>query len=137
MGFLDKVKSTAQTAVEKAQEGAKQGQEKIQEARAKRSADAILRDLGAAIYLDRTGRGTAQLSSEIERLTAELREQEERGTVIEPPIATPAPAPEPQPAPAPEPAPAPAPTPTATAGDGMPDPAAPVAEGPGPAPASS
>src|SRR3954452_6823471 len=104
MGFLDKVKSTAQTAVEKAQEGAKQGQEKIQEARAKRSSDAALRDLGAALYLDRTGRGTPQLSSEIERLTAELREIEESGTVIEPPVASPAPAPEPSPAPAPEPA---------------------------------
>ena len=50
MGFLDKVKATAQQAAEKAQEGVKTGQAKLQEAKEKRSADAALRDLGAALY---------------------------------------------------------------------------------------
>src|SRR3954470_5198010 len=137
MGFLDKVKNTAQQVAEKAQEGAKQGQEKIQEARAKRSADAVLKDLGTVLYLDRTGRGTPQLTAEVERLTAELRDMEDKGTVIEPPVASPAPAPEPSAEPAPSPAPAPAPTsaPTGGAQDPVSDPAAPAAEGPGPAPA--
>lgn len=87
MGFLDKVKATAQTVAEKAQEGVKTGQEKIQDAREKRSLDATLRDLGAAVFLDRTGRGTPQLTAEIERLMAEMRDLEAGGAVVQPPAA--------------------------------------------------
>src|SRR3954451_9937773 len=112
MGFLDKVKTTAQQVAEKAQEGAKQGQEKIQEARAKRSADAVLKDLGTALYLDRTGRGTPQLTAEVERLTAELRDMEHRAPATRPLVASPAPAREPSAEPAPSPAPAPTSAPT-------------------------
>lgn len=56
MGFMDKVKAGASTAMVKAQQGMAQGQEKIEEMQAKRAADALLRALGAAYYAQqRTG----------------------------------------------------------------------------------
>ena len=76
MGFLDKVKQQATQVGQKAQEGVRSGQEKVAEAQAKRRADALLRDLGAAVYAERTGRGTGQTAAEIERLSSELRSHE-------------------------------------------------------------
>lgn len=76
MGFLDKVKQQAAQVGQKAQEGVKSGQEKVAEAQAKKRADALLRDLGAAVYAERAGRGTAETAAEIERLASELRNHE-------------------------------------------------------------
>ena len=82
MGFLDKVKATAEKAAEKAQQGVQQGQQKFEDIQDKRKLDGLLHDLGAAAYLDRTGKGTAAITSDIERLTAEIRELEEAGAEI-------------------------------------------------------
>lgn len=50
MGLMDKVKQQAEQALTKAQQGVAQGQAKLDEVQAKRQADLLLRDLGAAYY---------------------------------------------------------------------------------------
>ena len=56
MGFMDKVKVQADALAQKAQQGAAQGQAKLDEMQAKRQANALLRDVGATYYAEmRTG----------------------------------------------------------------------------------
>jgi hypothetical protein len=55
MGFVDKVKAQAAQVAEKAQEGMKSGQEKVEEAQSRRKAEALLRELGTLVYAQRTG----------------------------------------------------------------------------------
>src|SRR5207247_416799 len=93
MGFMDRVRATAEKAAEKAHRGVEQGQHKISEVQEKRRLDGLLRDLGAAVYLDRAGRATPDITSEIERLLASVREAEESGTMVTAPTGS-APAPE-------------------------------------------
>jgi hypothetical protein len=50
MGLMDKVKQQAEQALAKAQQGVSQGQAKFDQVQAKRQADALLRNLGAAYY---------------------------------------------------------------------------------------
>jgi len=76
MGLLDKAKQQATQIAQKGQEAAKKGQDKLESAQAKKREDALLRDLGAAVYAERTGRGTVETVAETERLLAELRSHE-------------------------------------------------------------
>lgn len=76
MGLLDKAKQQANQLAQKGQEAAKKGQEKIETVQAKKQADALFRDLGAAVFAERTGRGTAETAAETERLLAALRAHE-------------------------------------------------------------
>jgi ribosomal protein L12E/L44/L45/RPP1/RPP2 len=76
MPFIDKVKAGAAQAAHKAQEAAKAGQAKIDEAKAKREQDAMFRDLGAAVYAQRSGTADANTSAEIDRLVAALKDHE-------------------------------------------------------------
>ncbi|HRW39772.1 MAG TPA: hypothetical protein P5254_18880, partial [Aquihabitans sp.] len=69
MGFLDKVKAQAEQAV-------KQGQDKLDEAQAKRKANDLLRDLGAWYYATETGRDEGNGPAELARITAELQAHE-------------------------------------------------------------
>jgi hypothetical protein len=71
MALFDKVKEQATQLAQKAQEAGKAGQAKIEDAQAKRKSDAMLRDLGAALYAQRTG-ATPDNSAEIDRLVSEL-----------------------------------------------------------------
>ncbi|MCB0960655.1 MAG: hypothetical protein KDB04_14190 [Acidimicrobiales bacterium] len=97
MGFLDKVKAQAEQAV-------KQGQDKLDEAQAKRKANDLLRDLGAWYYATETGRDEGNGPAELARITAELQAHEaEHG-----PLGGAKDEPEPEPA-SPEPGAAPAP----------------------------
>src|SRR3954447_24738702 len=89
MGFMDKVKATAEKVGEKAQQGVQQGQQKLTEAQERKRVDGLLRQLGAATYHERTGRGSPVITSEIERLLAALREAEATGTLIDTGEATP------------------------------------------------
>src|SRR5688500_14213603 len=83
MGLMDKVKAQASQAAAKAQEGLKAGQAKLDEVQAAKRADALLRDLGAQVFAERTGRGDARTASEIERLLAELRDYEAENRPID------------------------------------------------------
>lgn len=69
MPLFDKMKEQAAQAAQKAQEAAQRGQAKLDEAQAKRKEDTLLRDLGAAVYAERTGGGS---SGDIDRLVAEI-----------------------------------------------------------------
>ena len=56
MGFMDKVKAQAEQALSMAQQGVSTGQEKLDSMHARRGADGLLHDLGAAFYAhQRTG----------------------------------------------------------------------------------
>jgi hypothetical protein len=82
MGLLDKVKATAATATEAAKDAAAKGQAKMNEAQAKKVADGMLRDLGAAFYATKTGRATPTTDADIERLVASLQAHEsEHGAI--------------------------------------------------------
>ena len=125
MGLLDKVKATAATATEAAKDAAAKGQAKLDDAQAKKAADGMLRDLGAAYYATKVGRSTPATDSDVERLVAALQQYEsEHGQItLAPessaaaPTATPAgdgaAAPTPPPPQAADPASPPPPPPTA------------------------
>jgi len=82
MGILDKMKDSAATASAAAKEAAAKGQAKLDEVQAKRAADAILRDLGAAYYAQWTDRGSDATPAQIEKLVAALqRHEEEHGPI--------------------------------------------------------
>jgi hypothetical protein len=73
MALMDKMKAAAQQAAQKAQEAGKAGQSKLEDVKAGRKSDALLRELGAAVYAQHTGTATDQTPGDIERLVAELQ----------------------------------------------------------------
>ncbi len=76
MGLMDKVKAQAEVGLAKANEATKAGQAKLDQATAKHKADGLLHDLGAALYAEHAGRGTAQTTADAERLVSELQAYE-------------------------------------------------------------
>ena len=76
MGLMDKVKAQAEVGLAKANEASKAGQAKLYAMQAKRKADGLLHDLGAAIYADRTGRGNDQTKKDADRIVQELKDYE-------------------------------------------------------------
>jgi hypothetical protein len=101
MALFDKVKEQASQLAQKAQEAGKAGQAKIEDVQARRKADGMLRQLGAAVYAQRSGTAGADNSAEVERIVAELKAFEaENGPIVKdsddddgssPSTATPAP----------------------------------------------
>lgn len=69
MTWKDKLRAQAADLAEKAQAGVAQGQAKVNEIQAKRRADALLRDLGAAVYAEHQG---GDRTAERQRLLTEL-----------------------------------------------------------------
>ena len=140
MGFLDKLQQTAKETLDK-------GKEKLEDVQADRTADKLLRDLGAWYYAGRTGRDEGAAADHIERIVAELqaheaehgelgaREEAAAAAAAEAPPATDAP-PTDAPPTAPAAAGSPPPAPPAAEAPPTPDapPAAPVTEGPPPPP---
>jgi hypothetical protein len=76
MGLMDKVKAQATQLAQKTQDTARDSKVKFDQAQAKRQGDVMLRNLGAAVYADRTGRGTADTAAEIDRLVTEISSHE-------------------------------------------------------------
>lgn len=76
MGLMDRVKEQAAILAQKTQEAAQEGKIKLDQAQAKRRADAMFRELGAAVYAERTGRAGTDTPDKIERLVKTLQEQE-------------------------------------------------------------
>ena len=68
MGLMDKVRAQSTQLAQMAQETAREGKVKLDQAQAKRRADAMFRDLGATVYAERTGRGTPDSKGKIDRL---------------------------------------------------------------------
>ncbi len=82
MALMDKMKAQAAQLAQKAQEAGKAGQSKLEDVKASRRADGLLRELGAAVYAQRAGSATDQTAGEIDRLVAELKSYEsEHGTL--------------------------------------------------------
>jgi hypothetical protein len=76
MGLMDRVRAQATVLAEKAQETARDSKAKFDQAHAKRRGDVLLRNLGAAVYAERTGRGTASTEADIGRLIADIKAHE-------------------------------------------------------------
>ncbi|MFZ1062952.1 MAG: hypothetical protein WAN30_05710 [Acidimicrobiales bacterium] len=76
MALVDKMKAQAAQLAQKAQEAGKAGQAKLADAQAKRRADGLLRDLGAAFYSQKNGTATGDTAGEIDRLIGELKTYE-------------------------------------------------------------
>ncbi|MCU1363286.1 MAG: hypothetical protein JWM55_1114 [Acidimicrobiaceae bacterium] len=82
MALMDKMKQQAAQLAQKAQEAGKAGQAKIEDAQAKRRADGLLRELGAAAYSQRNGTATGDTDAQIERLVGELKKHEEENGAL-------------------------------------------------------
>jgi len=76
MGLMDRVREQAAQIAQRTQEAAQEGRVKLDEAQARRRADAMFRDLGAAVYAERTGRGGPDGADKIDRLVKALSRQE-------------------------------------------------------------
>ncbi len=80
MGLMDRMKEQAAIAAQRAsqatQQAAQQGKAKLDQAQAKRRADAMFRDLGAAVYAERTGRWGPDTADKVDRLVTALQQQE-------------------------------------------------------------
>lgn len=76
MALIDKVKAQASQLAQKAQEAGKAGQAKLEDVQARRRADGVLRELGAAFYAQKSGTAAADNASEIDRLISELKTYE-------------------------------------------------------------
>jgi hypothetical protein len=82
MALMDKMKAQAAQLAQKAQEAGKAGQSKLEDVKASRRADGLLRELGAAVYAQHVGTATDATPGEINRLVAELKTYEsEHGTI--------------------------------------------------------
>ena len=77
MGFLDKVKDTASKGAEKAKEGVKAGQDKLEDAKLKKKIESAKTDIGGLVYEQRTGSGGPATDAEIDRLVGEIKSAEE------------------------------------------------------------
>ena len=76
MPLIDRMREQAAQLAQKTQEAANEGRARLDQAQARRRADAMFRDLGAAVYAERTGRGGADGADKIERLVKALSRQE-------------------------------------------------------------
>jgi hypothetical protein len=76
MGFLDKVKDTANKAAEKVQQGAEVAQDKLEETKQKKKIGDLKEELGGVVYAQRTGGTASDAEAEITRLVTEIKELE-------------------------------------------------------------
>jgi len=72
MGLMDKVKAQATQLAQKTQETARDSKAKFDQAQGKRHGDAMLRNLGALVYAERTGRGAPESQQQVDKLVADI-----------------------------------------------------------------
>jgi hypothetical protein len=85
MGLMDKVKAQATVLAEKAQETARDSKAKYDHTQAKKRGNVLLRNLGAVVYAERTGRGGPGAQADIDRLVADIQAHEaENGISLAP-----------------------------------------------------
>jgi hypothetical protein len=72
MGLMDKVKAQATQLAQQTKEAAEQGKAKLDQAQASRRGDAMLRQLGVAVFAERTGRGTPDSQTKIDQLINDI-----------------------------------------------------------------
>lgn len=89
MGLMDKVKAQATQIAQKSQEAAREGKARLDQAQANKQADAMLRNLGALVYAERTNRGTPDTDDRIASLVSKISAHEaENGINLTPHSAT-------------------------------------------------
>ncbi len=76
MGLMDKVKAQANQLAQKTQEAAQEGRAKLDQAQANRRGDALLRQLGALVFAERTDRGTSDSQAKIDQLITDISAHE-------------------------------------------------------------
>ena len=76
MGLMDKVKAQATQLAQQAQETARDSKAKFDQSQASKRADSLLRDLGAVVYAERTGRGGADSQAQIDKLVSDISAHE-------------------------------------------------------------
>jgi hypothetical protein len=76
MGLMDKVKAQANVLAQKTQETVNEGKARLDQAQSQRRADVMLRNLGALVFAERTGRGTADTQAQIDKLVADISAHE-------------------------------------------------------------
>ena len=81
MGLMDKVKAQAAQLAQQAQDTARDAKAKMDQSQAGKRSDAMLRDLGALVFADRTGRGAADSQAQIDKLIADLSAYESQNGV--------------------------------------------------------
>jgi hypothetical protein len=69
---MDRVKAQAAQIAQQAQEAAQEGRNRLDQAQASRRGDALLRQLGTAVFAERTGRGPADSQAKIDQLIDEI-----------------------------------------------------------------
>jgi hypothetical protein len=72
MGLMDKVTAQATQLAQKTQETARDSKAKFDQAQANWRADAMLRNLGAVAYAERTGRGSPDARAQIDKLVHDI-----------------------------------------------------------------
>src|ERR1700674_5048817 len=72
MGLMDKVKAQANQLAQQAN----QGMAKFDQSQHNKRADGMLRNLGAAVYAERTGKATAETPGLIDKLIADIAAHE-------------------------------------------------------------
>ena len=74
MGLMDRVKAQAAQIAQQAQEAAQEGRSRLDQVQSFYVAwgDALLRQLGAAVFAERTGRGTADSQARIDQLINDI-----------------------------------------------------------------
>ena len=76
MGLLDKAKDAAKVVGDKAQEGLKAGQEKVDAVKTKKHIDDLKEQIGGIVYLQRTGAPSASADADIDRMVGEIKDAE-------------------------------------------------------------
>jgi hypothetical protein len=78
MGLLDKAKDAAKVVGDKAQEGLKAGQEKVDEVKTKKQIEDLKEEIGGIVFLQRTGAAPATADADIDKLVKEIQDAEAR-----------------------------------------------------------
>jgi hypothetical protein len=76
MGLMDRVRAQATQLAQQAQEAAQEGKARLDQAQAGRRGDMLLRQLGALVFAERTGRGAADSPARIDQLISEISAHE-------------------------------------------------------------
>jgi hypothetical protein len=77
MGLMDRVKAQASQLAQQAMDATQEGKARLDQAQAGRRGDAMLRQLGALVFAERTGRGTPDSQAKIDQLVNDISAHEQ------------------------------------------------------------
>lgn len=77
MGLMDRVKAQASQLAQQAMDATQEGKAKLDQVQAQRRGEAMLRQLGAAVFAERTGRGTPDSQAKIDQLVSAISAHEQ------------------------------------------------------------